>query len=347
MRALELWMCVMGLAGALGLGCQPAGQGQDASPQLERLLAQPSKPASADDPIIAKLGDDQVITLSQLELFWREHPGLDRQRALDQLIAQELFLAQLPKDDASSSIKTHLAYDYKRGLVKAWLDSHVERPNAQVDEASLKMWWEQATARLSRPDGFVASHLLVLVPRDYKDTVTQKTVPLSEDAREPLMQAAQQFAITQLEPRLEGKPADVKTLEALRDELQQQAQALGLRLVVNAQMTFAAPGHETAALPTGWINPIPEFAQAAQAVFKQRGLGEASEAVMTPFGAHIMVIHEQLPALTPDEAQVRALATQLALNDKRRLALEQRLPPLIKSASFSTMPQALTSLATQ
>lgn len=326
--------------------CEPRSLHPELTEQeVRRLLEPPTKPSSAKQ-VVAKLGERE-LGLDELERFWRSRPELDRQAALDAFIAQELLLeaalkAPLPEQDPA------LVYARKRGLVEAWLTTNIEQPLAVLpNPKGHQPLRDQVEQELSQPAGLSASHLLVMAPREYKDPTTQKMVQLTPEYRAPLLAQAQSFAKTKLAPRLEGKAASAQTLEALRDELSAEASALGLSLIVNKQMRFMRPDQprQFTSLPKGWITPVPEFVEAADALAREQGVGVISQIVSTPFGAHFVLIEQELPAKLPTQAEVEAIAYKRALDQQRAQALDERTQALLKSSSFQVFPRALDSLA--
>lgn len=328
------------------IACEPSSLHPELNEQeIKRLLEQPPKTSSTKQ-VVAKVGERE-LGLDAFERFWRSRPELDRQAALDAFIAQELLLEQalkapLPKQDPA------LVYARKRGLVDAWLTTNIEQPLAVLpNPTGHQPLRDQVEQELSQPAGLSASHLLVMAPREYKDPTTQKMVQLTPEQREPLLKQALSFAKTKLAPRLEGKAASAQTLEALRDELSKEASELGLSLIVNKQMRFMRPdqARRFSSLPSGWITPVPEFVEAADTLAREQGVGVISQVVSTPFGAHFLLIEQELPAKIPSAAQVEAIAYKRALDQQRAQALNERTQALVNASSFQVFPRALDSLA--
>lgn len=343
-RARVLGLCASLACGLLTItACEPRSLHPDVSDKaVIGLLDRAAKPSQ----VIAKI-DDRELGLAEFERFWREHPELERQAAIDAFIARELLLAQALKAPVPKRAPA-LTYARKRGLVDAWLEVNIERPLAVLpNPQGHQPLRDQVEQELSQPAGLVASHLLVLAPREYKDPATQKMVELTPEQRKPLLDQANTFAREQLAPRIAGKPATTLVLESLRDELASEASALGLSLIVNKQMRFMRPDQprQVSALPVGWINPVPAFVEAADALARDKGLGVVSEVISTPFGAHLILIDQEIPAVTPPAAQVDALAYKRALDAQRTQALNERTQALAKSSTYQIFPRALEAIA--
>lgn len=341
-RSLGLCACVACLL-LTTIACEPRSSHPDVSDKaVIGLLDRAAKPSQ----VIAKIGERE-LGLAEFERFWREHPELERQAALDAFIARELLLEQALKAPVPKGAPA-LTYARKRGLVDAWLEANIERPLAVLpNPQGHQPLRAQVEQELSQPAGLIASHLLVMAPREYKDPTTQKMVELTPEQRAPLLEQANTFARERLAPRIAGEPATTIALELLRDELASEASALGLNLIVNKQMRFMRPDQprQILALPVGWINPVPAFVEAAEALARDKGLGVVSQVISTPFGAHLILIEQELPASSPPASQVEAIAYKRALDAQRNQALNERTQVLAKSSTYQVFPRALEALA--
>ena len=335
-------------AALLFVACSSPQAPEPDTSTLASLALEP-KPAGDDSPIVARVSGpygERVITAAQLARAWRERPELEQRRVLEALIDQEHVLGHWgPRwaQEASPREQEQLAQAHQRGLVRAWLwrvveDAHRAQPQDPEVAARRQLLAQQRRV----PASIQATHLLVMAPLEVHEPGQAKPRQLTPQERAPLLERAERFARERLAPELSGQRWSVGGLELWRDLLAKQAQQQGLSLVVNAHMRFPWPDDPApATLPEGWILPVPEFARAAASWAVAAPRGHVSDPVMTPFGAHLIVIEDTSPGIEVEPEQAQAQALKQIQEERQHQALQARLTALLEGASILRWPEAI------
>lgn len=316
-----VWCCTLSL---MWCGCKE-DRGDDSERILQDLRAVAA--ASPGEPLVVSFGQGEGgVSKQAMTQLWANHPEWTREQVLDAAIRQELIWQSWEGESLEPAPWQSLRFAKRRGLVNAWIQQELlAKETTQIDEAALmSMVNQQAMARV-RPPGYVASHLLVRVPKD------------ADEARS---EAARQ-ALIELEGRLDTSgdttAGELLAVLATLDE----EQFKGFDVLVNAQMMFPLQGIPAEVMPEGWINVVPEFLGGAKQVVAQRGFDKLSKPVKTSFGWHVIVVHERMPMIEPDRAEVEAILRYSWRTGMLQQELLSRIEPLYTEYTWSSDPGAL------
>lgn len=314
--------CTFFVCAALLMVCGCSAESEPLLPIRQQMLSSPEKVVKP----LATIGG-KPVSVGAFEAFWREHPELDASQSWDAFVVQELAAARMFERQPTALASGWMNDAHKRGLSRAWLAEEVEKLTwKDLTPAELAQLRGTVHTSLSRPEGLRASHLLVLVPKGRFDSSKQANVELSEAQRDALMLKAKAFAQS-IEPSLPVAP-DVQALEAARLRLLEQARALGLDLVVNANMKFPIQSR-VIQMPKGWFTVVPAFVNGAQTTLNERGLGKRSGPIESIFGLHFIVVHEQFKAQNPSDEQVQRVVQQRGTIQARTRGSEKSTSALV------------------
>ena len=315
-------------------GCEDPVEHPPAVEEVEALRA--TSPAAEGD-VVARV-NGRALGLDALQAYWRQHPTLSREEALEGLVAQELWAQRAVAEELAGPGTLEDAR--RRGLARALLRREVLEA---VDEASIpKQKLDEEIEALieakSRPAGARVSHILVRVPEQDPETGAK----LDEARRQALMARAEAQARA-LRARL-GPQTDLLEL----GEVARQAEVetpLQVRVEPHLVTALQAPADESkdqAPLPQGWIRAVAPFREAV-AQMARRGAehGAVSEPVGTRFGWHVIMFQEHLEARRPEPEEVRQDALQRLMEARRGERAQALLERLGEGVEVELRPEAL------
>ncbi len=330
-RGIRTWLNPWGLmclCGVMWSGCMPQDDTHqvEASVQNYKALEQSvtlSPDAGGQDSVATVNG--RHITRAEFEHEWNLHPEFSRQQVLDVLIARELFLHAYGQtkegaSDHDDSVDIHDAS--KRGMVQGWLKKELMATIADPDPETLEPVVSNEVTRLSSPSGYRASHLLVRVPRDAPKESWDKARVVVEKIQKELPQkatASQLFAYM----------------------LEHNEEVDGFGLAVNANMKFPAARVEAEQLEDGFIPVVEEFLVGASTIYNKQGQDVLGGPVKTPFGWHLILVHERYAPHEPAREEVKVRVRQRLKNATAQQELLNTLKDLYAMYSWSSNPQAL------
>ncbi|RAL22948.1 hypothetical protein DL240_08635 [Lujinxingia litoralis] len=298
---------------------------------FERSFAQASPEAS----VVASV-DGIALGAEELESFWKLHPELDREAALRGLIEETLLAREAHRRGLTDTPDADFAR--KQGLVNAFLHQEVEVPVGDVepDENFVGVLQRHANA----PAGFRASHLVIVVPQSLEGEAN-----LRAERRRELYEARYDEARPWIEASAE-RLGERPSLDALWEEaarLNAGELPEGFEAVVNPHLRFARveEGDVSQRLPSGWIQVIPEFARAAGALVKDRGIGALSDPVRSAVGWHLIRVDEVMPEVPAQPDEVERFAAREITREHRAQAYREQLEALIEQAQIELRPELL------
>ncbi|TXD38346.1 hypothetical protein FRC98_05480 [Lujinxingia vulgaris] len=331
MRAwrIKAWGMVML---ALAAGCAEE-QAEVSHPPVDEAMS--ALVAASPETELARVGE---VSLGEPELaiFWEAHPELDRQEAMDALIEETLLWQEAQRRGLHQTPDAMFAR--KQGLVNAYLEGEIEASHL-VDEPG-----EDFVAILQKnadfPRGYRSSHLVIVVPRmlpgDEKFAAERR-----RELREERFEQARAWILASAE-RLDAAPTlDALIAEAAR--LNEEVLPSGYQAVVNAHMRFARPteGDVSQRLPEGWIQVVPEFSRAADALANEDELGTLSDPVRSPVGWHLLKVDEVLDGRPAEPQEVERFAAHALTREARAQAYTEALSTLLDGARVEMRPERL------
>lgn len=254
--------------------------------------------------------DDTAVTKSEFETYWRRHPDLTRAQVSEALTVRQALVVRALADRRGGAAKFDMAR--KRGLVETLLEREVETVTAAPPKDTFRF-----KKILSRPAGFRVSTLVVRPPAD--DT------PVDYDALKPMADAIR----TEL-------PDDATALDLLR---MSQVRADGARISVDLHLVFPKPSDSSLGKPKGWVDVVPDFAEAVESGFaaRQHMIGP----VKSEFGWHIVILEEQLPGKVADDSAIKELAQRVAIIEARQERLRSIVAEELKNQRWAMYPAVL------
>lgn len=306
------------LAAVTTTGCRDAVTEHE--PAMSGFSRLESAPVTGD--VIATI-DGRDVSNAELESFWRQHPELTRAQALDAIIDRQLLSVVAAKRYAAGA--SELEYTRKRGLSDALLIKEIESGGtAEVTDAERSLIGAQVSSDAREVEGYRASHLLVMIPKEADEASWEKGLGVIESLRGVALQA----------PGLDG-------LYLARE--QHGGEVEGFKLIINAGLTFPGPNErlDRSELPVGWLDVVPPFKQATAKLVAEAGVGVLSEPVRTQFGWHIILPEEHIKG-GGLAGEALEQATQKKVEEvaaQRRLAA--LLGTLLKERSYFTVPETL------
>ena len=303
-------------------GCDDRTTHPDAMPELERALEASAQPG---DEVVARVNGKEMTT-QELSALWTQRPELDRAGALDALIEQELLSSEGVRRGLASP---ELQDGRKRGLSRALIEREITR-DVEPSEAVVQVFRERETQKLSRPDGLVASHLLIRTTS--KPSAKNKATP---EQRERMVRA-----LERAKGLLPAQP-DASDLRAVARDLKEE-ELLGEDLTthVDVRMTFPRL-NQAGELPEGWTTLVRSFVEASEDAADGGRMGVVVGPVRTNFGEHLIVVHEKLDAPARDDAQIEARARNGAKNAELEVVFARYMNQLRKAHGWSVFPEAL------
>jgi hypothetical protein len=277
--------------------------------------------------------DDRKIDAAQFQAFWVREPELSRAEAVEAFVRQEaLFPRALERGFAD---RPAVAVARKRAMVRHLLERTVEREVTEdtLDANEIEKMARQVEAGVGHPVGLRASHILVSVARE-KDGEKKE----NSDGREAAYERAR-MVLGDIEEALPDNPTPFELVEAKREFAEKVDKPLSV--VVNAHLRFPSEQTEKSTLPDGWLNVVPEFRGPAVELAMGGRFGALSEPVRSPFGWHLIVVHETIPGAEPDPQVVREVAIARLLEQKRSEAVVERFKAWSRSSQTRTFPNVI------
>lgn len=327
----ELWAIALAL---LLTGCRESEEeGAEVVMGRYEALLSSEREQTPEESIVARVGTSGVVTREAFEREWSLSPELSREQVLEVLVRRELLLDALSGEmSPDEALIEALRLAQKRGMVDAMIQEDISQGRGEQDTFTIEgLTPEQVDAvvqrevdRLSSPAGYDASHLLVRVPQDADESRWEKGLEVAREIARALdaMEGARLPAMTRYVLDSNGKHG-------------------GFELAVNGHLKFPTRREEGAVLEDGFIQVVAEFSQAAAKLHVERGLETLSDPVRTPFGWHLIVVHERFAPRGPGPDEVRAALMRTHEEQRARSVLLQGIEPLYGHYNWSTDPAAL------
>ncbi|MFW5967201.1 MAG: peptidylprolyl isomerase [Persicimonas sp.] len=322
------WLVAVGCAVSLlaGGGCDgvdtPHEDPQETFSRLDE---------ASDGEVAARVGD-RSLSVDEFEAFWKQRPTASREEALEAFVERELLVLEGIHEQTTDW--SSLATPRKRAMVRALFEEKVE-DEITVDDLSdedVADEVKKVERQLGHPPGVRASHLLVRVPKKQKDEATEST-------RDEWDKLQREWA----ERIGEELPDEVTALDLheAREELESELPE-PLEVTVESHLILPFDGDEYGKdLPSGWTPVVPAFRDAAVEMARQERFGEPSEPVETKFGWHLIVAEEVFEAVVPDKEQVREVAKDRLVRQRRTERTTELLEEWLEPASIEMYPELL------
>ncbi|MGM0555431.1 MAG: peptidylprolyl isomerase [Myxococcota bacterium] len=280
--------------------------------------------------------DDRAVDVSEFRAFWNQRPKLPREAAVDAFIEHEVMYA--PALEGGFADREAVAVARKRAMVRHLLERTVEQDVTEetLDEQEIDKIAAQVEGGVGHPVGLRASHILVSVPEDKKAEKGKKQ-PGGVDREAAYQQA--RAVLDEIRDALPETPTPFDLMEARRQFSDQVEEPQSV--VVNAHLRFPVVEVERSTLPDGWLNVVPDFRKPAVEMARRGAYGVLSEPVRSPFGWHLIVVHEKLPGAEPDPDAVREVAVARLLQQKRSEEVRERFEEWSKSADTRSFPNVI------
>lgn len=325
---LAAMIAAVALLSAAAGGC--SGSGEAHPPTEEAFASLQDEPV---DQVVARV-DGRAVSLEEFEAFWRDHPEMSRQQALDALIDRELLVGEAIRRGVPAS--KDLQFARKRAMVRQLLERQVEDEVQREDlsDSEVAERVDKIRHSVGHPPGMRASHILVTVPRKAKKKASKEQVDK--------WYAEAKRWLGAIRDELPEAPGALDLLAA-RDRFKGQVPE-PLDVVVNAHLTFPIgdPAEYGRDYPEGWRPVVPAFRDAAAQMARQGRLGELSDPVKTQFGWHLIVGEELLDAEVGDPKAARQVAIAQLLRQKRQEKLVEKMKQWLSSATVETYPGVIT-----
>lgn len=318
----RIWITLSLVAMVVAAGC-----GQE-SVHPESLEAKLKSQISAETPAVEV--DDRSVDVAEFESFWSNEPSLSREDAVARFVERELIFA--PALEAGLADDPEVAVARKRVMVRILLAETVEADvtEVSVEESEVTRVATLASQEIGHPVGLRASHILVSVPPEEK---------ASEQVRKEAYGRARS-TIGRIRSELPERPTPYDLLKTRRAFAERVESPLSVDVNAHLQFPISKP---TGSLPKGWLNVVPEFRQSALEMARAGRLGELSDPVKSPFGWHLIVVHEVLPGEKPDPDALRAAARAKILERRRTEALSERYDKWLSRADVQQFPSVVES----
>ncbi|QDG49753.1 hypothetical protein FIV42_03075 [Persicimonas caeni] len=325
---MSTWWRTLGLGALLwvaGVGC---GEQEVVHPDSAAALQAAEKANTAE--AVAQV-DGRKISVDEFESYWREHPSLTREEALERVIEREVLVATALERGLVDDAELTLAR--KRAMVRQLLEAHVEREVTvdDITDEQLAGAVEAVEAEVGHPPGIRASHLVVLVPPDKQKKAPKKKVAEWMEQSKTWLQT------------IRGELPDAPTIFDLLGAQERFADQLPDPLKVQVDLHLAFPAEEARGeLPKGWNRVVEPFREASAKLARQERFGELSEPVETRFGWHLILVEGTMPAKVAEAEPVREVARWRLLRQKRQARFGEVFEKWAQDVHLLTYPEIIS-----
>ena len=306
------------LAGACG---KQSAHPESLGAALQEATAHAEKPAVEID--------GRPVDVAEFEAFWSDRPDLGRDEAIASFVEQEQLVG--PALERNVAERPEVAVARKRAMVHRLLEETVEKDVTEESLDSKRLDEVEQTIRQEsgHPPGIRASHILVAVPRD---PGSGKVLASDDDYDRA------RVVLEQIREELPDRPLPLDLLQAKRAFAERVEEPLEVQM--NAHMRF--PAVETrGTLPETWLNVVGAFREPAVEMARAGDFDRLSEPVRSPFGWHLILVHEVLPGEEPEPEAVRAAATAKLLEIRRSQDVAERYKTWRAKAAMQQFPQVI------
>lgn len=288
---------------------------------------------------MAAVVDGQQLGLLEFRAYWSGARDANRSEVAERVVGREIAVQRGIRQGAHE--KPSLSFIRKRAMVRALLRREVDRTITERDLSTEAVDREvsKLRARLGRPAGMRASHLLVMPGSP--DGADKPSKSGGGELGEPADRKRAQKWARRLRSELPERPG-LPDLFELRRRYEERVPD-PLRIVVDPNLMFPAPDARSfeGELPTGWMRVVEPFAEAADDLLGRSGAPRISEPVESRYGWHLVLPSERLPAKVPESEPLRELAISRLLKERRAERFEKLVGRWMSGASVAMEPSAL------